>query len=107
MDDRDRRISANETLFREVNDRIEELDATLGVPTRKFTIVCECGRLSCAEHISVGHDEYRELRADPTTFLVLPGHEDPRVETVVDTREGFYIIRKREGEPAELARANF
>jgi hypothetical protein len=104
MEERDRRAGENEALFREVNERIEELDATFGVQRRTFTIVCECERVTCAEHVEITHEEYRELRSDPTFFAVKPGHEDPRVETVVDERRGYLVIRKRDGEPADLAR---
>ena len=105
MEERDRRAGENEALFREVNERIEELDATFGVQRRSFTIVCECERVTCAEHIEITHDEYRELRTDPTFFAVKHGHEDPRVEVVIDERPGYLVIKKREGEPARIARA--
>lgn len=104
MEERDRRAGENEALFREVNERIEELDATFGVQRRTFTIVCECERVTCAEHIEITRDDYHDLRRDPATFAVKAGHEDPRVEVVVEERPGYLVIRKREGEPADLAR---
>lgn len=104
MDERDRRAGENEALFREVNERIADLDATFGVARRTFTIVCECGRMTCADHLEITHDDYRELRTAGTLFALLPGHEDPRTEVVVDERADYVVVRKREGEPAELAR---
>jgi hypothetical protein len=103
MDDRARRIGENEALFREVNERINELDSTFGIERREFTIVCECGKVSCAEHINIAHAHYAELRSDPTWFAVLPGHELPSVETVVEKRSGYFVVQKDEGGPAELA----
>jgi hypothetical protein len=32
--------------------------------------------------------------------VIVDGHEDPRVETVVERRERFSIVRKDEGGPA-------
>lgn len=34
-----------------------------------------------------------------------PGHDVPETETVVDRRDGFWVVRKDPGGPAELARA--
>ena len=42
MSDRGARVGVNEALFREVNDRIDELQVDLG-GARTFEIVCECG----------------------------------------------------------------
>ena len=50
-------------------------------------------------------DEYRELRADPLLFAVLPAHEIQDVEDVVQHMNGWLIVRKHEGEPAAVARA--
>jgi hypothetical protein len=104
VNERERRVGENEALFREVNERIEELDATFGVQRREFTIVCECGLVTCAEHIAIAHDEYRELRENPTWFALIPGHEDTSVESVIDERHGYLIVQKHEGGPAEVAR---
>jgi hypothetical protein len=48
--------------------------------------------------------EYETLRKEPTFFAVYPGHEIADVETIVDRRDGYDVIRKREGEPARVAR---
>jgi hypothetical protein len=102
--ERGRRVGENEALFREVNERIEELEEEFG-SHRTFEIVCECADVSCAEHITVTRDEYTEVRSEPTMFFVIAGHEDLQVEDVVDRRDGFNVVRKREGEPADVARA--
>jgi hypothetical protein len=49
-------------------------------------------------------DSYRELREDPTLFAIVPGHELPDVEDVVEERDAYSIVRKHEGDPAEIAR---
>jgi hypothetical protein len=103
MEERGRRIGENEALFREVNERINELDSTFGVERPQFTIVCECGHVKCAEHIHITHADYEALRADPTWFAVLPGHELPSVERVIEERDGYFVVQKKEGGPAELA----
>lgn len=47
---------------------------------------------------------YEEVRQDPTRFIVKPQHIEPDVESVVEDRNGYWVVRKHEGGPAELAR---
>lgn len=103
MNERARRIGANEVLFREVNERIEDLNETFGVRPSAMTVVCECGDPQCLERIDVPIDEYETVRADPTHFLVAPGHVIPDVEDVVETGDGYEVVEKHEGGPAEYA----
>jgi hypothetical protein len=105
MDERARRIGENEALYRSVNDRIESLNQAFGVVAESMAVVCECGRLDCAEQITLDVPTYEHVRSDPTRFVVLPGHEEPDVETVVEEHGDFNVVRKDPGGPAELARA--
>src|ERR1043166_5472987 len=45
--------------------------------------ICEGGRRDCAEPITMTVAEYQAIRADPTRFAVLRGHELPEVKSVV------------------------
>jgi alkylated DNA repair dioxygenase AlkB len=51
-----------------------------------------------------GSGSYERLRADPTHDAVVPGHDCPEVESVVTREPQFNVVRKDEGEPAEIAR---
>jgi hypothetical protein len=104
MGERERRIAENEVLFRSVNERIEGMNEAFGTVTDTFSIVCECGDAACTEQIEIGRSDYERVRADPTLFVVKPGHEIGRVEDVLETRDEYDVVRKREAEPAELAR---
>ncbi len=88
---REERIVKNEALFREVNERIEEVTAER-LPS--FEIVCECGDKECHRTLAVAPDEYARVRDDPTHFFVLPGHEIPEVETVVEGSDRFNVVEK-------------
>ena len=103
MDERTQRIGENEILFREVNERVESLNEAFNAFTERFSIVCECGQLSCVERISMTLSEYEAVRADPTTFAIVPGHEIPDVETVIAERGEYAVVMKHAGGPAELA----
>jgi hypothetical protein len=104
MDERTRRIGENEALYRSVNEKIGGLNETFGVVAESMAVVCECGQLECTEQITLDIPLYERVRSDPTLFVVLPGHEEPDVETIVEEHDGFSVIRKDPGGPAELAR---
>ena len=103
MDERTRRIGQNEALFREVNERVKDLNETFELVLDERSLVCECGSETCIQQITMTAKEYEELRADPTQFVVVPGHEEPDVEDVIREGQGFVVVQKRPGEPAALA----
>jgi len=103
MDERIRRVGLNEAVFREVNERIEELAEEFRLERQLLNLVCECGDPTCVQQIQITRSEYESIRADPTHFAVFPGHEIPEVEDVVEKRNGYDLIRKKEGGPAEIA----
>jgi len=105
MDERARKIGENEALYRAVNERIEGLSAAFGVITETMTVVCECGDGACAEQIELSVDDYERVRSDPTLFVIRPGHEIPDVEDVVEQSDRYAVVRKHEGDEADLARA--
>jgi hypothetical protein len=102
--DRHERIGLNEAVFREVNERINDLAESFGLDEQPLDLVCECGDPACVERISMSRAEYEELRADPTHFAVYAGHNAADVEDVVTRRSGYEVVRKHEGEPADVAR---
>ena len=104
MDERAKRIGENEVLYRSINEKIEDLNASFGMVTESMAVVCECGELECTQQIQLEIPTYERVRSDPTLFVVVPGHEIPDVETVVETDPQFKVVRKDPGGPAELAR---
>jgi hypothetical protein len=103
MDDRQRRIGENEALFREVNERVRETSETFDVARGEAQFVCECGTAACVERVHMRLDEYERVRADPTTFLIVPGHDQPDVEVVVAHEGNYAIVRKNTGAAEEIA----
>lgn len=99
MDERERRIAANERVFREANERVAEAEERLG--SRVLEILCECGDASCQDALQVPAAEYERVRTDRELFLVKPGHEDLAAERVEDERDGYLVVRKT-GAAAEV-----
>jgi hypothetical protein len=92
----------NEALFREVNERIEDVGTTLLPDDQPMEFLCECDDRDCVEKVSATRAEYEAIRAVGTHFVVLPGHEDPGVERVVQKHERFLVVEKQ-GEAAQEA----
>ena len=104
MEDREQRIADNEALFRQVNERVKELNRAFSVVLDRGEYLCECGTVACIERVSLTPEEYERVRAEPTQFVVVPGHIRPDVEAVVYAEEGYEVVRKYEAEAAERAR---
>lgn len=100
--ERGERLARNEAIFREVNERIEELEVTR--QGGWLDLLCECGNPGCSEPLHVSVSDYERVRGEPTDFLVAPGHVIPEIETVVGTGQGYEVVRKLAGEGV-IARA--
>ena len=103
MGEDQRRRARNEALFREVNERIVELESGYeGEDSALMGFVCECPREDCSETIDLTRAQYERVRGDPQWFLVLPGHEDADIAHVVERNEDYLVVEKT-GEAAEVA----
>ena len=92
------RAARNESLFREVNEQVEELTAP-GSGVGMF--VCECSDTDCMERVRVPIEVYETVRQHGRRFLVRPGHEGG-FERVVEEADGYVIVEK-EGDAGRLA----
>ena len=102
---RDERRARNEALFREVNERIEELSpdsADESEQESSIEFVCECSRADCTELIEMTLRQYESVRSDPRRFLVVPGHEHTDTARVLERDSGFSVIEKL-GAAGEIA----
>jgi hypothetical protein len=102
VDAREERLAQNEVLFREVNERIEQAAETQVTDEHTFSFLCECSDIDCSLRVPMTLTAYREVRSDPTLFVVLPGHERTELERVVRQTADYEVVRK-EGEAAAIA----
>lgn len=99
---REERVARNEELFLVVNREIEKLEEKLG-RSEMLTLLCECSKKHCLATLEVKPDAYQRVRSNPLLFFLVPGHEDPEVEQVVErTRE--YLVVEKLGLAAEAVR---
>jgi hypothetical protein len=95
-------IGTTEAIFRTVNERIAESAERFDSTEAEF--VCECEDRSCTHRLEASLDEYERVREDPTHFLLAPGHENERIERVVERRRRFWIVEKFERTVAATVR---
>jgi hypothetical protein len=92
---RDVSQAKNEELFRNVNERIETLSQTVAQDDPMMEYLCECDSAGCYERVRATRGEYESVRADPTHFIVIAGHQDPKVERVTFSNDRFLVVEKQ------------
>jgi hypothetical protein len=95
-------VAKNEALFRQVNERIEDVNSKLDAGGLS-DFLCECGDDDCTQPISLTLAEYEEVRSVPTHFAVAHGHEIIDVERVVRTTDRFEVVQKFSGQAGRIA----
>jgi hypothetical protein len=103
-DARARRVGLNEAIFRQVNEQIRDLNRDLPSGTGTLTVICECGHSDCTERLELTVSSYERVRSDSRLYVIAPGHEIPAVERVIEQADGFDVVEKDEGPPAELSK---
>jgi hypothetical protein len=99
QEDQARKAARNQALFREVNERIEELVGEAWHPE----FICECADAHCEEKLELSLREYEGIRASPVHFPVKVGHDYPEFERVVAVNDDYVVVEKI-GAAADVAR---
>ena len=86
------RVANTESLFRDVNERIAESAQRFDGDDAHF--VCECADSTCTERVPAPLDKYEQVRTDGTHFLLAPGHEDERIERVIERKRRYQVVAK-------------
>jgi hypothetical protein len=68
-----------------------------------MTVVCECADGECAERLEISLSEYERVRADARRYVIVPGHQLPEFESIVESGDVYDVVEKREGTAAALA----
>jgi len=87
------RIPRKQTLFREINERIESMAGS----SEAVEFVCECSDAGCASTLVASIEEYERVRSNAPWFLVQAGHELLAIERVVSQKNGYAIVEKLVG----------
>lgn len=95
------RAARNQSLFRDVNERLQGLADAFQHIAETGSFACECADTSCIDQMNLTLSEYEALRAVPNRFAVRPGHVYPDVEQVVAENERFTVVEKIEAAARE------
>ena len=93
------RLARNQSLFREVNERIryladvnERIEYVAEGATSEF--VCECSNPECISTIELTVVEYERVRSNPTWFVIKTDHDLAQSERVVSRDDGYAVVEK-------------
>ena len=92
--------AANESRFREANEKLERKVVKLSITESRTPYFCECDDPRCTAIIKLSLREYEAVRSKPTQFVITAGHE-AEPDRIVEEHEGFTVIEKT-GEEAQL-----
>jgi hypothetical protein len=90
------RAARNQALFREVNERVQQINDAFESLLPRGDWVCECADQGCIERLSLTHEEYEAVRANGARFVVAPhaDHLFPEVEALVERHERYWVVEK-------------
>jgi hypothetical protein len=94
------RKAENEAIFREANERIRAIRTELSIDG-KTPFFCECDDTSCRELVLLELHEYEAVRAEPASFLIVPGH--PHDSGPVVREHDTYVVVEKEGAARRIA----
>ena|SRR5712691_3167374 len=103
-DERASRAASNQSFFREINERVKDLNEGFSLVLPLGDWVCECADQLCATRIELSADEYEAVRQNGTRFLVAPGdqHVWLDVEHVTERNARYWVVETR-GEAAVVS----
>jgi hypothetical protein len=104
----ERRLAENEVLYRQANERVvknfDSIQAAgedegqqayaKGLASQEINFFCECSDLGCHKRISLTPDEYKNIHRNSSQFVILPGHENPEIEHVINTTDKYSVVEK-------------
>jgi hypothetical protein len=95
-EEHERRAGRNQSLFRDVNERVNDANKAHGLWVTLSDWVCECADETCTQPIELTPQQYETVRSDPTHFLVAPGteHVVSDVERVIEQHPRYWIVSK-------------
>lgn len=102
-----RRLVENEMFFKQPNQAVvqglsdlEQLAETtdqqdlLPDTTQSIQFYCECSDETCRKRIAMTPRQYTDLHKNHNQFIVLPGHDVPQIERIVQSAKDYVVVEK-------------
>jgi hypothetical protein len=95
-EEHERRAGRNHSHFRDVNERVNDVNKAHGLWVTLSDWVCECADETCTQPIELTPQQYETVRTDPTHFVVAPGTEHVvlDVERVIEQHPRYWVVSK-------------
>jgi hypothetical protein len=90
--ERAERIAMTEAAFRIANERMAAWEEVPADVDELF--FCECSDFACRQKVPLTRALYEAVRSRPEWFLIVPGHEVPDLEEVVQRADTHWIVEK-------------
>ena len=88
---REKRLARNEVFFRDANEwtarDVDDADTLAD-------FLCECSSLGCIDRVRLSKAEYEHVRTASDRFFIVPGHESPTIERIVEHHETYVVVEK-------------
>jgi hypothetical protein len=94
MEARVSRREENQRLFRLGNERLRMAVDGHVPATDRIPFLCECADEFCNGRVDLRLDEWEEVAAKPSHFVVVAGHPRSEGEMVVGMLDGYDVVRK-------------
>lgn len=108
----ERRQIENEMIFRRTNEKVgddlDELDALhieegnpefIRTDDLLLEFICECSDENCGERIPLKMSKYDKIHRNRDSFIVKPKHQVDPIEEVVETNDGYCVVKKNNSIP--------
>jgi hypothetical protein len=103
-EERAARGARTQSLFRDMNERVREINDAFSSAVPLGEWICECVDDACSKQVSVLLPEYEEVRSNPRRFVIFPdeSHLLSEIEAVVQKDERYWVVEKA-GKAGDLA----
>ncbi len=103
-EDRGTRAARNQSLFREINERVKQLNEGFSMVLPLGEWICECADDTCVERIELTAAAYETVRNDGTHFVVAPNDQHVLLDVErVTERNALYWVVEMFGTAGEMA----
>jgi hypothetical protein len=94
MASRHERLAENQRLFRDANERFEELIEARVDGRGPVPFLCECADLDCRGRIELTTSDYDAAHLEARQYVIVPGHSTIEGEEVVEDNGDYLVVRK-------------
>ena len=113
------KAAENEAIFRDSNQKIAKgfselkgmaqeeghLDWVLDMD-QPVDFYCECSDENCRKRITQKPSDYLNIRKNSSQFILLPGHNIPEIERVVESADNYIVVEKYKTPPRNYGKLN-